>query len=115
MELFDRNKKTIKQIKDDFESGKLIIDSSYQRRSVWTTQDNVRLIETILMGYIVPEVFLWPASVDPDTGDTVTHIVDGQQYGNFLPVFEMNDSFIPIVHLINLIFGLNAPIVPDNI
>ena len=31
------------------------------------------------MGYIVPEVFLWPASVDPDTGDTVTHIVDGQQ------------------------------------
>lgn len=79
MELFDWNKKTIKQIKDDFESGKLIIDSSYQRRSVWTTQDNVRLIETILMGYIVPEVFLWPASVDPDTGDTVTHIVDGQQ------------------------------------
>ena len=31
------------------------------------------------MGYIVPEVFLWPASIDPDTGDTVTHIVDGQQ------------------------------------
>lgn len=79
MELFDRNKKTIKQIKDDFESGKLIIDSSYQRRSVWSAQDNIRLIETILMGYIVPEVFLWPASVDPDTGDTVTHIVDGQQ------------------------------------
>ena len=79
MELFDRNKKTVKQIKDDFEAGKLIIDSSYQRRSVWTAQDNVRLIETILMGYIVPEVFLWPASIDPDTGDTVTHIVDGQQ------------------------------------
>jgi len=79
MELFDRNKITIKQIKDDFESGKLIIDSSYQRRSVWSAQDNIRLIETILMGYIVPEVFLWPASVDPDTGDTVTHIVDGQQ------------------------------------
>ena len=79
MELFDRNKKTIKQIKDDFEAGKLIIDSSYQRRSVWTVQDNIRLIETILIGYIVPEVFLWPASVDPETGDTVTHIVDGQQ------------------------------------
>ena len=79
MELFDRNKKTIKQIKDDFEAGKLIIDSSYQRRSVWTVQDNIRLIETILIGYIIPEVFLWPASVDPETGDTVTHIVDGQQ------------------------------------
>ena len=79
MELFDRNKKTIKQIKDEFEQGKLIIDSSYQRRSVWTEQDNIRLIETILIGYIVPEVFLWPALVDPETGDTVTHIVDGQQ------------------------------------
>lgn len=79
MELFDRNKKTIKQIKDDFETGKLIIDSSYQRRRVWLDQDNVRLIETILMNYIVPEVFLWPASVDPETGDSITHIVDGQQ------------------------------------
>ena len=79
MELFDRNKRTIKQIKDDFESGKLIIDTTYQRRSVWTVQDNIRLIETILMGYIVPEVFLWPAKVDPETGDCITHIVDGQQ------------------------------------
>lgn len=79
MELFDRNKKTIKEIKDDFEAGKLIIDPSYQRRSVWMPEDNIRLIETILLGYIVPEVFFWPASVDPDTGDSITHIVDGQQ------------------------------------
>ena len=79
MELFDRNKRTIKQIKDDFENGKLTIDFSYQRRSVWSLQDNIRLIETVLMGYIVPEVFLWPMSINPETGDSVTHIVDGQQ------------------------------------
>lgn len=79
MELFDRNKKTIKDIYDDFNAGKLIIDSTYQRRNVWLPQDNIRLIETILLGYIVPEVFFWPASVDSETGNSITHIVDGQQ------------------------------------
>ena len=79
MELFDRNKRTIKDIYDDFNAGKLIIDSTYQRRNVWLLQDNIRLIETILLGYIVPEVFFWPASIDSETGNAITHIVDGQQ------------------------------------
>lgn len=79
MELFDRTKKTIKTIYEDFNSGVLTVDKSYQRRHVWMLQDKVRLIETILMGLIVPEVFFWPASVDPETGNVLTHIVDGQQ------------------------------------
>lgn len=79
MDLFDRSKKTVKSIYDDFANGKLVVDTTYQRRRVWLDQDKVRLIETILMGLIIPEVFFWPASVDPETGDSVTHIVDGQQ------------------------------------
>lgn len=79
MDLFDRTKKTVKSIYDDFANGKLVVDATYQRRRVWLEQDKVRLIETILMGLIIPEVFFWPASVDPETGDSVTHIVDGQQ------------------------------------
>ena len=79
MELFDRNKKTIKSIYEDFNNGVLTVDSSYQRRHVWMPQDKVRLIETILMGLIIPEVFFWPAKVDPETGNMLTHIVDGQQ------------------------------------
>lgn len=79
MELFDRNKKTIKDIYEQFNTGKLTVDQSYQRRHVWMPQDKVRLIETILMGLIVPEVFFWPASIEPETGNTLTHIVDGQQ------------------------------------
>lgn len=93
MELFDRNKKTIKEIYDEFTSGKLIVDDSYQRRHVWLEQDNIRLIETILMGLIVPEVFFWQSSVDPDTGDTLTHIVDGQQRINAIVDF-VEDRFI---------------------
>ncbi len=79
MELFDRNKKTIKDIYEQFNTGKLTVDQSYQRRHVWMPQDKVRLIETILMGLIVPEVFFWPASIEPETGNMLTHIVDGQQ------------------------------------
>ena len=79
MELFDRNKRTVKEIYDGFEEERLIVDPSYQRRQVWLVQDKVRLIETILMGLIIPEVFFWPASIDPETGDAITHIVDGQQ------------------------------------
>ena len=79
MELFDRNKRTVKEIYDGFDQEKLIVDPSYQRRQVWLVQDKVRLIETILMGLIIPEVFFWPASIDPETGNAITHIVDGQQ------------------------------------
>lgn len=79
MEIYNRNNHEIKDIYKDFTAGKLIVDPSYQRRHVWMDQDKVRLIETILMGLIVPEVFFWPASIDPETGDTLTHIVDGQQ------------------------------------
>ena len=67
MELFDRNKRTIKSIYEDFNDGKLTVDKSYQRRHVWMLQDKVRLIETILMKLIVPEVFFWPASIEPET------------------------------------------------
>lgn len=76
---FQRNTLTIKEIYDDFKAEKLIIDNSYQRRKVWATRDNVRLIETILLNWIIPEIFLWPADINPDNGETITHIVDGQQ------------------------------------
>ncbi|MHA3690356.1 GmrSD restriction endonuclease domain-containing protein [Akkermansia sp. AKK6] len=77
--LFDRNTKTVKYIFEEFDKGRLIVDSSYQRRKVWLQPDKIRLIETILLDLIIPEVFFWPSSIDSDTGEMVTHIVDGQQ------------------------------------
>lgn len=55
--LFRRNTKTIQEINRDFTEGKLFADPSYQRRKVWNDQDKVRLIETILMELVMPEVF----------------------------------------------------------
>lgn len=76
---FSTNFETIKSIYTKFNRGDLIVDHSYQRRSVWGEKDKVRLIETILLNLVIPELFFWQASIDPETGDSVVHIVDGQQ------------------------------------
>ena len=52
----------------------------------------MRLIETILLNYIVPPVFFWPASRDKETGIASTHIVDGQQRITTIVEF-INDEF----------------------
>lgn len=76
---FTDNHKSIKEINTMFSSGALIVDESYQRRSVWGEKDKIRLIETILLKLVIPEVFFWKAETDPETGESITHIVDGQQ------------------------------------
>lgn len=97
--LFRRNTKTIQEINRDFTEGKLFADSSYQRRKVWNDQDKVRLIETILMELVMPEVFFWTTDRDPDTGMASTHIVDGQQRINAIvdfigSEFTLNERYL---------------------
>ncbi|MBR4401572.1 MAG: DUF262 domain-containing protein [Synergistes sp.] len=76
---FTDTRKSIKDISTMFEGGDLIVDDSYQRRSVWGEKDKIRLIETVLLKLIIPVLFFWKAETDPDTGASITHIVDGQQ------------------------------------
>lgn len=76
---FKSNNRDVKNIHTMFNDGSLIIDSTYQRRSVWGERDRVRLIETVLLNLVIPELFFWKASTDPETGKSITHIVDGQQ------------------------------------
>lgn len=76
---FSDNRKTVNEIFTMFDKGKLIVDDTYQRRSVWSEKDKVRLIETILLQLVIPELFFWKADTDPETGISTTHIVDGQQ------------------------------------
>lgn len=76
---FNDNRKTVNEIFTMFDEGKLIVDDTYQRRSVWSEKDKVRLIETILLQLVIPELFFWKADTDPETGISTTHIVDGQQ------------------------------------
>lgn len=76
---FNVNRKTISEISIMFGEENLVVDDTYQRRSVWSEKDKVRLIETILLNLIIPELFFWKADTDPETGASITHIVDGQQ------------------------------------
>ncbi len=64
-------------------------------------QDNIRLIETILLNLIIPEIFLWPADINPDTGETVTHIVDGQQRINAIIDFISGEFKLQEKYLLN--------------
>lgn len=70
---------TISELISDLNSGKFFIDNSYQRRLVWVEKQKVRLIETILMGYPMPEFYLWQQPVDPENGTLHFSVVDGQQ------------------------------------
>ncbi|MCL2506982.1 MAG: DUF262 domain-containing protein [Endomicrobia bacterium] len=76
---FTDNRKSIKDIYTMFSDNTLIVDNSYQRRAVWGERDKIRLIETILMGMVIPELFFWKSNTNPKTGDCLVHIVDGQQ------------------------------------
>lgn len=76
---YTRNTWKITQIYNGFKNQTLVVDRSYQRKTVWGLKDNIRLIETILLNLIIPEIFLWDSETNPNTGETITHIVDGQQ------------------------------------
>lgn len=88
---FSPNQKTITSVVEMFNNETLIVDDSYQRRSVWNEKDKVRLIETILLNLVMPELFFWPADVNPDTGKMITHIVDGQQRIKAIVSFVNNE------------------------
>lgn len=98
---FRRNTKTIQEINRDVMEGKLFADPSYQRRKVWNDQDKVRLIETILMELVMPEVFFWTTDRDPDTGFASTHIVDGQQRINAIVDFISGEFSLNERYLMN--------------
>ncbi len=88
---FSSNHKTINEIHKMYGNGTLIIDNTYQRRAVWSEKDKIRLIETILLNLIIPELFFWPAETDPETGESIIHIVDGQQRIKAITSFISNE------------------------
>lgn len=51
----------------------------FQRRAVWTSKDKIAFIDTILLGYPFPEIYVASGEVDTETGDAIELLVDGQQ------------------------------------
>jgi len=69
----------VEWVNGHWNSGHIQVDNSFQRRFVWQRKHQVRLIETILLGYATPEIYLWRLDTDSATGKTRYSIVDGQQ------------------------------------
>lgn len=75
------------------------VDDSFQRKLVWTEKQKVRLIETILINYPVPEIYLWEQGADPESGSQKYSIVDGQQRMNSLLQFVSNEWPLKTIYL----------------
>ena len=68
------------------------LDPSYQRRSVWNQAYKDAFIDTLLLQYPSPAIFLYQ-EISPD-GQTSMHVVDGKQ--RLTSVFEFVDGIFPV-------------------
>ncbi len=59
-----------------FRNRQINLDPGFQRRSVWTTVDRRRLIQSVLAGYPIPSIFLYKRV---HNGRTVYDVIDGKQ------------------------------------
>jgi len=86
---------TNKKIIDLFnmmKEGTLVLQPSFQRNLVWNNKHKERFIETILLGYPFPEVYLADGKIDLKTQKSLTLVVDGQQRLNTIYQYVTNDT-----------------------
>jgi len=64
-------------IRDQYRSGALIIKPPFQRKPVWAVRQKCYLIETILLGLPIPEIYIQQTATE--SGVVSYAVVDGQQ------------------------------------
>ncbi|MGH2547954.1 MAG: DUF262 domain-containing protein, partial [Thermomicrobiales bacterium] len=67
----------------------LVLNPTFQRRSVWSLDARSYLIDTILLGYSIPKIYL-RTKIDTKTQLSVRDVVDGQQRLNAIIDFADN-------------------------
>lgn len=75
---YDSQSRTIDDILMYYSKNRLNLNPGFQRKSVWKTVDQKKLIDSILQGYPLPAIFLY-ARDDEKTGETVYDVIDGKQ------------------------------------
>ena len=86
------NQQTIAWFNDLRKRGLLDLDPPYQRRSVWNQAYKDAFVDTLLLQYPSPAIFLYQ-EISPD-GQTSMHVVDGKQ--RLTSVFEFVDGRFPV-------------------
>lgn len=79
IEQIDIQPQSTKWLYDLNRNGMLRVDDSFQRNYVWLEKHQIKLLESVLMGSPIPEIYLWNIGTDSETGDTQYSIIDGQQ------------------------------------
>jgi len=67
------------ELYNKIESGGLVIDPDFQRKLVWKKQHKFHFIDTILMNFPFPEVYVASAEIDVENITASEIVVDGQQ------------------------------------
>lgn len=86
------NQQTIAWFNDLRKRGLLDLDPPYQRRSVWNQAYKDAFIDTLLLQYPSPAIFLYQ-EISAD-GQTSMHVVDGKQ--RLTSVFDFVDGIFPV-------------------
>lgn len=86
------NFQTISWFYDQHQRSLLDMEPRYQRRSVWSPSYKEDFIDTILLQYPAPSIFLYEEI--ESSGRTINHVVDGKQ--RLTAVFEFADGVFPV-------------------
>lgn len=70
---------SIQSLYRDFREGNLVVNRQYQRKLVWTVEEKVRLIESILVDYPIPLILLAEKPADGPDGRPTIEVIDGMQ------------------------------------
>ncbi len=94
-QLIDPSVMTVSQVISEYNYSRFYVDETFQRRLVWTEKQKIRLIETIMMGYPIPEIYLHQQVPDEENDGIIRHsIVDGQQRIKCISQFMANEFSI---------------------
>jgi hypothetical protein len=69
----------VRELLTHLREGKLIPRPDFQRRLVWSNKDKTNFLDTVLLNYPFPEVYVAAGDVNVETGEGTELLVDGQQ------------------------------------
>ena len=85
-----------------YEANELTLSPKYQRNAVWNYNAKSYLIDTIIRGFPIPQIFL-RQTIDTNTRKTTREIIDGQQ--RLRAIIEFVENRFPIMASHNLEYG----------
>lgn len=101
--ILNTSHQTIAWFKEQAEADALQLRPSYQRRPVWTDEEKAYLIDSVLRGYPVPEIYV--QTID-DGSKSRTEVVDGQQ--RLRAFLEYMDDGFPITFNLDKLAPLHS-------